>query len=144
MGYLRGSGVTGDYHEYGVCGANTFRIVLSEARMHGFDAMQFVAFDSFEGLPEVDSEVTLEEWKEGAMAMSEEKFWKKIRKHGVTVDRVRTVKGFFKDSLTDELQREFVDAGVKLAIANIDCDLKESSIPVFEFIEPLLQVGTLI
>jgi hypothetical protein len=32
----------------------------------------------------------------------------------------------------------------KIALVNIDCDLYESAVPVFRFIEPLLQEGTLL
>ena len=32
----------------------------------------------------------------------------------------------------------------KIALATVDCDLYESAVPVFDFIEPLLQAGSVI
>jgi hypothetical protein len=54
------------------------------------------------------------------------------------------VKGYYSDSLTADLQRRFVDSGRRIALATIDCDLYESVIPVFDFIEPLLQPGSVL
>jgi len=143
-GYIRGAGIEGDYHEYGCFSANTFRTFLTQARIFGFDFMRFYAFDSFEGLPEVDAEVSLDSWTKGAMAMSEEEFWKRINAHGVYVDRVESIKGFFDRSLTAERQASFVQRPARIALAAVDCDLYESAVPVFSFIAPLLQDGTLI
>ena len=60
------------------------------------------------------------------------------------VDRVKAVPGFFSHSLTADLQKTFLDGEAKVAFATIDCDLYSSAVPVFKFIEPLLQEGTLI
>ena len=43
-----------------------------------------------------------------------------------------------------DLQDSFVAKEAKIALCCIDCDLYESAVPVFNFIEPLLQEGTLI
>ncbi|MDO9084168.1 MAG: hypothetical protein Q7U56_12905, partial [Humidesulfovibrio sp.] len=32
----------------------------------------------------------------------------------------------------------------RAAMVNVDCDIYESAVPVFEFIEPFLQVGTIV
>lgn len=148
-GYLVTSGTKGDYHEYGICTATTFRIFLTQAKLMGYTRwhpdVQFHGFDSFEGLPAFETSVAEGHvWTPGSMAFSEEQFWQAIREHGLFVDRVKTHKGFYKDTLTKELQKQFMDSGRKIAFANIDCDLYESAVPVFEFIDPLLQEGTLI
>lgn len=83
-------------------------------------------------------------WEQGTLATSEQDFIKLIKEHGIYVDRVKTIKGFYHESLTDELQKHFVEHENKIALATIDCDLYESAVPVFEFIEPLLQKGTVI
>ena len=57
---------------------------------------------------------------------------------------MRTVKGLYGDSLTSALKQQFADSGRKIALANIDCDLYESAVPVFDFIEPLLQAGSVL
>jgi hypothetical protein len=67
-----------------------------------------------------------------------------VEGHGIYVDRVTPIKGFYGDSLTKELQRRFLDQESKIALATIDCDLYESAVPVFNFIEPLLQEGSVL
>jgi hypothetical protein len=57
---------------------------------------------------------------------------------------VHTVKGFYDKSLTAELQKRFLENEAKAVLINVDCDLYESAVPVFNFIEPLLQDGTVI
>lgn len=123
----------GHYFEFGVCGAGQFRLALSKARKWHVEGLEFWAFDSFEGLP-----------TDGSMAMSEDAFWLSVRGAGVNVDKVKTVRGFYRDTLTDALQKQFVDQGLPIEIVNIDCDLHESAVDVFRFIAPLLRPGSLI
>src|SRR5262249_49018001 len=42
-----------------------------------------------------------------------------------------------------ELQRRLQQQS-KIALVTVDCDLYESAVPVFDFIEPLLQAGSVI
>jgi hypothetical protein len=142
--FLTDNRVHGDYHEYGCHRCRTFRMCLSEARKHNLEDMQFHAFDSFEGLPEPTSDTSVEIWKRGALTTSEQTFMDHVKKHGIYVDRVKTIKGFYSESLTPELRRQYVDSARKIALVNIDCDLYESAVPVFDFIDPLLQDGAVI
>lgn len=146
MGYLCACRNTpgNDYYEFGCFGANTFRMVLSEARKHGLDAMNFFAFDSFEGLPTTDSQGHGLGWDGGDMAMSEEQFMSLVKAMDVYSEKVRTYKGFYSDSLTAELQAELVEGGHTASFVNVDCDLKISAESVFPFIEPLLKSGTVL
>lgn len=142
--FLTDNRVRGDYHEYGCHRCRTFRMALTEARRHNLADMKFFAFDSFEGLPDTKSDTSVEIWKRGALTTSEEAFMSMVREHGIYVDRVKTTKGFYSDSLTKELREKFLDTENKVALVNVDCDLYESAVPVFEFIEPLLQEGSVI
>jgi hypothetical protein len=99
FGYLLGSGVIGDYHEYGVFSARTFRMALSEACKYGFTEMEFYAFDSFEGLPKSTSNPKLSSWTSGAMAMSQDEFMALIQEQGIFLNKVNLIKGFFSDSM---------------------------------------------
>lgn len=141
--FLTDNRVRGDYHEFGCHRCRTFRMALTEARRHNLDAMKFWAFDSFEGLPD-SSGHAVEIWQRGALTTSVDDFMGMVKNHGLYVDRVTPVKGFYSDSLTTELQTRFRDKEAKIALANIDCDLYESAVPVFNFIEPLLQEGSVI
>ena len=58
-----------------------------------------------------------------------------------------TIAELLKDydkSLTSDLQQELLKTSRKIAFVCIDCDLYESAVPVFKFIEPLIQEGTII
>ena len=143
-GYIRAAGVKGDYHEYGCFTATTFRMFLTQADLFALDIPKFFAFDSFQGLPPPDAGVTLSEWKQGAMKMTEPEFRAAIDAHGIFADRVHTIPQYFKDSLTPELQEKFLTRENRIAFVNVDCDLYQSAVPVFQFIEPLLQEGSLL
>lgn len=54
---------------------------------------------------------------------------------------MRLVRGFYKDSLTKALQNDLKVYPIRVVL--IDADLYESTVPVLSFIEPMLQVGTL-
>lgn len=142
--YLTDSRIHGDYFEFGCHRCRTFRMALTEARRHNLDHMQFHAFNSFEGLPQPINEISLEIWKRGALSTSEQTFMDYVKTHGIYVDRVKTVKGFYAQSLTPALQRQYIDSARKVALVNIDCDLYELAVPVFKFIDPLLQDGAVI
>ena len=142
--FLTDNRVAGDYHEYGCHRCRTFRMALTEARRHNLTGMEFHAFDSFEGLPEPTSDTSVEIWKRGALTTSEEDFMGMVRDHGIYVSNVRTIKGFYSESLTPALRQQYLDSGRKVSLVNIDCDLYESAVPVFEFLDPLLQEGTVI
>jgi hypothetical protein len=142
--FLSDNRVRGDYHEYGCHRCRTFRMALTEARRHNLADMTFFAFDSFAGLPQPVTNTTVETWRHGALATSEEEFLSLVREHGIFVDRVRTIKGFYADVLTRALRERFLDRENKIALATIDCDLYESAVPVFAFIEPLLQAGSVV
>jgi predicted O-methyltransferase YrrM len=119
-------------------------MALTEARRHGLDEMKFFAYDSFEGLPEHRADHSVEIWKRGALATSVEQFREIVEAHGIYTDRIHTIKGFYDQSLTAHLQRKFLDEEEKIALVTIDCDLYESAVPVFRFIEPMLQEGSVI
>lgn len=136
--------VGGDYFEFGCHRCRTFRLALTEARRHQLDVMRFYAFDSFEGLPEHELPTGVTSYVPGALSTSEASFMKLIREHGLYVDHVHTVKGFYQDSLTTDLQQKMLSQGVKASLINVDCDLYESAVPVFNFIEPFLQEGTIL
>jgi Macrocin-O-methyltransferase (TylF) len=142
--FLHENEIRGDYHEYGCHRCRTFRMALTEARRHNLDHMKFWAFDSFEGLPTPTTETSVTKWTQGALTTSESEFLTIVRKHGIYVDNVRATKGFYADSLTPELQKQMLASEAKIALVTVDCDLYESAVPVFNFIEPLLQDGSVI
>jgi hypothetical protein len=126
--------MNGCYFEFGCYGANTMRLAWKHTR-HLFD-WTYVAFDSFEGLPEIGEIDRQNIWAKGKLAMPEEEFRRLCR---VPENRLIAVKGFYKDSLTPALRLPG-----KAAMIYIDCDLYESTVPVLEFCKSYLQRGTII
>lgn len=132
--------IDGYYMEFGSHEANTMRMAW---RAFGslFD-WDFIAFDSFQGLPDIAPIDRQKIWGKGRLETAEEEFLRLCRKAGMTSDRLRTVKGFYDDSLTPELQQQLLPK--KAAVVYVDCDLYKSTIPVLKFVKPFLQPGTII
>lgn len=136
--------IRGDYFEFGCHRARTFRMVLTEAWKQMIKDMCFYAFDSFEGLPDCPDGVDVDPWVKGGLCTTEEEFMEMIGDHGLYVDKVKTVKGFYNESLTPDLQKSMLGKDVKASLITIDCDLYESAQDVFTFIGPFLQPGTVL
>ena len=150
--------IEGDYLEFGVAeGASfsaAFRALSRERRHHatmGYDSPEyrkwlaaeprFFAFDSFAGLPEGDVERQIDYFP-GAYQCSESQFRANLERDGVDMRRVITVPGFYDKSLTPETRERL---GLRrAAIAMIDCDLYESTVPVLDFLTDLVGQGTVL
>jgi hypothetical protein len=132
--------ITGYYFEFGSHEANTMRLAWDTFR-HLFD-FYYVAFDSFQGLPKIREIDRQEIWKEGKLSTSETQFLTLCLKHGMPADRLMTVRGFYDQSLTEELKGRLLPR--KAAVIYVDCDLYHSTVPVLEFIKDFLQKGTVI
>lgn len=144
MDFLTENEVDGSYFEFGCHRARTFRMVLSAARMHEIETMEFYAFDSFNGLPKITSSPVSPHWVEGAFCTTEEDFQALIREHGLYLDKIHLIPGFYGDSLTNALRDGFRERGRPAALVTIDCDLYESARLVFDFIDPLVRKGSVI
>jgi len=154
--------VPGDYFEFGVYRGDSFaaayhcicnlrqrhadRGFLGESNSPEFhrwlkDRPRFVAFDSFEGLPAGPGKRHVD-YKVGAFACGEEEFRRNIAQQGVNANDVVTVKGFYDKTLNEETKKRHNLS--KVAIAMIDCDLYESTVPVLDFLTGLVQQGTIL
>jgi len=142
--FIKDNRIGGDYYEFGCHRCRTFRMALTAARLHNMEDRRFWAFDSFEGLPDPVSATSVEIWRRGALTTPEADFMRMVKEHGLYVDRVKTVKGFYSESLTATLRQQMLDENARAAFVNVDCDLYESAVPVFEFIDPLMQEGTVL
>jgi O-methyltransferase len=143
--YLVGAQIEGDYLEFGVYKGDTFSHAYKWISPH-FKEMKFFAFDSFEGLPKpqgIDiADGYSSHFDEAQFACSQEEFMNNICSKGVDLSRVKIVKGWFDKTLSNE---KAIECRVnKIAVAWIDCDLYESTIPVLKFITAHLSVGSVI
>ncbi len=142
--FISGNQVMGDYMEFGCHKARTFRMALSEARKKSFDWMNFYAFDSFEGLPEANDIDKFPGWEQGQLKTSEDVFRQIIKEHGVYVDKVKMIKGYYNNTLDSVLAEEFHLKNTKVALAYIDCDFYESAKDVLSFLDDFIQDGTVL
>lgn len=136
----RRSGNVGDYLEFGVArGTSMISAMKIARRSDGFEAMRFHAFDSFEGLPGDEGD-----FAKGDMAYGEQVFTRFLSKAGVPLDKVTITKGFFDDSLSPARAAELGIEPGRAHIVHVDCDLYRSTVPVLQFIAPLLGTGSVV
>jgi O-methyltransferase len=140
--------IEGDYLEFGVFRGETFRNAIRAAQQayrataHGRFPGRFVAFDSFQGLPQVGSMGDgVNPYARGEFSAARAEFERTLGRLPPHV-QVEVVEGWFADSLT-AATAERLRLG-RAAFVNIDCDLYESTVPVLRFVTPLLQTGTLV
>jgi O-methyltransferase len=144
MEFIRTAEVEGDYLEFGVYEGWTFIAAFHLAKHYSLNSMKFYAFDSFEGLPEITGVDAhgYRQYQVGEYTCDLSSFTKNLERHGVTLDRVITVPGWYKETLTDKTKQQL--ALYRAAIVWIDCDLYESSVHVLQFLTDYVQDGTVL
>jgi O-methyltransferase len=143
--YLIGAQIVGDYCEFGVYQGVTFIYAYRMMSPH-FDAMRFAAFDSFEGLPQPqgidDLNGYTSHFYEGQFKFSRDDFSRNLKRKGVDLRKIIAVEGWFNESLApDKALSHGID---KIAVAWIDCDLYESTVPVLDYLTPRLSPGSVL
>ncbi len=141
---------SGDVFEFGTYKGYTARILAELIRDFNLQETYLRLFDSFEGLPEITSqvdktspEVAVDKvWYRGQMAL-ETGIEHSIRHHLSKIipeQRVVITKGFFENVLPGKLR------GLKARIVHIDCDLFSSSVTVLENLlqQDVIQDGTIL
>lgn len=151
--------IPGDYLEFGVWRGYSFSIAWQEIHRQrqnhfrfGYESPEylewkrsnprFFAFDCFEGLPGGTSEPRMVDYQAGSYSCSEREFRSNIESTGVRLDDVILVKGLYQNTCTAETRQKHGLS--KAAIVMIDCDLYSSTVPVLEFLTPLVQQGTIL
>ena len=108
--------------------------------------MNFVAIDSFEGLPEpkgidADSDYT-SHFHEQQFLCSKSQFLDNLRSAALDITKVKTIKGWFNETL--DISVAETHGITKISVAWIDCDLYESTVPVLNFLSERISVGSVI
>jgi len=130
-------GPIGDYYEFGLYKGYTFYRAFRAALELGLDDVRFFGFDSFQGLPQVEGiDKSESRFFEGQFACSQEQVEKNLRKHKVDFHRIELVKGFYEDTLTEELKKS-LNAGFAGVIL-FDCDLYSSTRTALSWLEGLI------
>lgn len=137
---VSGNQLGGAYVEFGVFRGMSFLHAWQLFnRLEGMAALtnrRFVAVDSFAGLPDSDS-IHPMQYHAGAYAASEDEFRAFIQEAGVDVDTVDVVSDWYKNIVDLNLRQP-------IAVAYLDCDLRESAEEALRLCEPYLQNGTVI
>ena len=90
-------------------------------RHAGLNHMRLIGFDSFEGMP---SGAEKEGWHKGQYRSSIQATRSYLKRRQVDLERVTLVKGWFKDTLTEETRRDHTIE--KASLIMVDCDIYSS------------------
>ena len=146
--FVARSGLEGDIVEFGTCMGYTARWLAGLMLEYGLNSTLWL-FDSFEGLPDLASEVdrqsyeaTGKVWFKGAMRVDSEvheRIGRSLRRI-LPAGQLHIIKGYYEDVLSGNLP----DGPV--ALVHLDCDLYASARYVLDTLlgKGLLQDGTLL
>lgn len=135
----------GSYIEFGVFTGSSFNFAMKVNRsldkLLGLSDCDFIGFDSFEGFGNIKSEDRHPMFNDKTFSVDEKKVLKNIKKCAKG-QRYQIIKGFYDSTIKDKLPSDY---NIKKArVIMIDCDLKEPTALVLNFVKSILQKGTLI
>ena len=141
MRFLSFNQVKGDYLEFGCHGGMTFELAHKQKHLAGLN-LKLYGFDSFKGLPKPNGIDVHIQWREGDFSINMKDFIEKLKMAGIKENEYVLIPGFYEDSLK-------INPPEKLGLKNaafvyIDCDLYESTVPVLNYVLPVLQTGTIV
>jgi len=132
---LKGDAV-GDYLEFGVFNGNSMSSMYKASHAMACST-RFFGFDAFEGLPANAENEDDGVWKKGYYACSFDTMKTCLQGKGVNPDDIHWIKGWYTETLTQDLVETHKLANLGLVF--IDCDTYSSSKAVLDFIAPLLK-----
>lgn len=141
LAYKRGILYNRDYYEFGVYSGYSLKLAKLSSLKYK-NNLRFFGFDSFAGLPKMESIDDTREFYEGQYAYPYNKALDNLKKACGSNNKITLVNGYYKDTLKKILYNKYKLRPV--SIAYIDCDLYTSTISVLNFIQPLLVEGSLL
>lgn len=135
----------GDYYEFGLFRGFTFLTAYEAAVRQGLGDMVFHGFDSFAGLPDLEADDRGDnQFFKGQFACSEEAVRANLAKRGMDLTRAQLIKGYYSDTLTDDLRASATRPFRTAAVVMLDCDLYSSTRDALDWLEPYLAEGTVL
>lgn len=134
FGYVFNEHIAGDYAEFGVFRGRTFLEAWYAIRRFEL-AARLHAYDSFEGLPTPTGVDGGGPFTAGEFAHPRSLFERTTSP--IPIERMTVTEGWFDQTLLQASTQP-------LAVAWIDCDLYESTVPVLEFLTSQLQDGSVL
>ena len=122
----------GKYVEFGVSRGTSMACMHHVLKKHKA-LSRLVGFDSFEGMP---ADTTGSHWHPGQYHSTLAATRHYLASNGVDLSRVELIKGWFDETLTDELQARL--ALTKTSIFMVDCDIYSASKQALSFCAPLI------
>lgn len=137
-----GPDAIGDYLEFGVFQGTSLSCMYHALTELDLDQVRLFGFDSFEGLPEAAATDDGGCWEPGQYKSTYEYTEKVLTAEGIDWDRVALIKGWFSDTLTDDLIRKHKIR--KASVIMVDCDIYSSAKEALDFCAALIQDEALI
>lgn len=138
----RGHHELGDYLEFGVYQGSSMSCMYRAMESLGLHTMRLIGFDSFSGLPEQADHEDGGIWYAGQYGASVAYATSYLRHHGVDLNRVVLIKGWFEQTCIAATAKRY---GIrKAAIINIDCDIYSSTKAALDFSRPFIQDAVVI
>ncbi|MEM7006505.1 MAG: TylF/MycF/NovP-related O-methyltransferase [Pseudomonadota bacterium] len=129
-------GHIGDYLEFGVYNGRSFACMYETLEQFKLHDVRLFGFDSFEGLPDAAATDDGGHWVPGAFCCPRSVTERMLDVRGVDRGRTELVEGWFDETLTDQ-NRSNLNIR-KVGVAMVDCDMYTSTVPVLNFLEPVL------
>jgi hypothetical protein len=143
--YAARCNLKGHYLEFGTFWGSSF--FPNYFRLRHWLRGSFFAFDSFRGLSTPRADETLftgGDFQEGAYCSNERSFAALADFLGVSSDRFSVIPGFFNETLSRVSPAKYGLKPGSVSVCYIDCDLREPTEQVLDFVTPLLEEGALI
>ena len=129
-------GALGDYFEFGVFNGTSLACMYEVTRELGLKQLRLFGFDSFQGLPETAGLESDGLWSGGSFHLDYDYTRKWLSSRGIDWDRVFLVKGWYKDTLNQQLVDKF--KLTRASVIMIDCDLYSSAKEALTFCSQLI------
>ena len=124
----------GDYLEFGVYNGTSLTCMFRALEALRLSDVRLFGFDSFEGLPP-DEEG---HWGPGGRFSCDLPTTRQVlARENVDLSRVTLIKGFYKESLTQDVIEQH--AIKKASVIMVDCDLYSSAVDCLAFSDPLIR-----
>jgi hypothetical protein len=129
--------IQGAIIEFGVAHGSWLDKLYTICEYYSLDR-DIIGFDSFEGLPDTDKDNDYPAWHKGMYKVDYE-----TAAHNLKINERKNLK-LFKGWFCDTFTLEAVKNIDKIAYARIDCDIYQSSLECFEFIDSRLSEGAIV
>ena len=141
--FIYNNKIKGDYFEFGVHKARTFRFALRESIIKNI-FMDFYAFDSFKGLPDYGTNKLENPFYLPGGLNTSKKYFLNLCKKFSTKRKINIIEGYYENTLDKNLIKKFKSKKIKCSMINIDCDLEKSVKSCLEFSLKFISNGTIL